>query len=69
MRFRSGIFAEAREEMKREKLLDARPDVSIDVAVREALGWLERAQDYSSSEDGGVARHYGLLNGWSASLS
>ena len=28
---------------------------------------LERAQDYSSSEDGGVARHYGLLNGWSAS--
>ena len=67
MRFRSGIFAEAREEMKREKLLDARPDVSIDVAVREALGWLERAQDYSSSEDGGVARHYGLLTGWSAS--
>lgn len=67
IRFQSGLFAAARAEMRRERLLEARADISIDVAVREALGWLERAQDYSSSEDGGVARHYGLLTGWSAS--
>ena len=34
-----------------------------------ALGvdWLARAQDLSRTQDGGAARHYGVIDGWSAS--
>jgi rhamnogalacturonyl hydrolase YesR len=42
-------------------------DPGIDVAVREAVGWLCRAQDFSTTRDGGVARHFSLLNGWGPS--
>lgn len=31
------------------------------------MAWLARAQDCSTSADGGVARHYSLLTGWSPS--
>jgi hypothetical protein len=31
------------------------------------MGWLCRAQDNSLSHDGGVARHYSLVSGWSTS--
>ena len=36
-------------------------------AVDEAVEWICRAQDYSLRGDGGVARHYSLLTGWSSS--
>src|SRR5437868_6059501 len=42
-------------------------DPGIEWAVREGLEWLGRAQDASATHDGGVARHYGLLDGWGAS--
>jgi hypothetical protein len=32
-----------------------------------AIQWLGRAQDYSATADGGVARHYSLLTGWGSS--
>jgi hypothetical protein len=35
--------------------------------LEEGLAWLARAQDLSTSADGGVARHYSLVSGWSAS--
>jgi hypothetical protein len=35
--------------------------------IDEALAWLGRAQDGSSTADGGVARHYSLVKGWGAS--
>jgi hypothetical protein len=35
--------------------------------VEAAIGWLCRAQDRSASHDGGVARHFSLLHGWSNS--
>ncbi len=35
--------------------------------IRAAIDWLGRAQDNSSSKDGGVARDYSLLKGWNAS--
>ncbi len=39
-----------------------------ETAVRDAcLAWLCRAQDRSASADGGVARHFALLEGWSTS--
>jgi hypothetical protein len=42
-------------------------DPGIDRAVRAAIDWLLRAQDRSVSQDGGVARHFSLLTGWSSS--
>lgn len=42
-------------------------DPGIDWAIREGLAWLGKAQDSSATRDGGVARHYGLVDGWSAS--
>jgi hypothetical protein len=51
--------------------VDRRPLPSIDpgaeAAVRACIDWLCEAQDRSTSADGGVARHYSLLTGWSAS--
>jgi hypothetical protein len=42
-------------------------DPGPDAAVAAALDWLCVAQDRSGSRDGGVARHYSLLHGWSPS--
>jgi hypothetical protein len=53
--------------MRREQRPEARQDIPIDVAVSEALAWIARAQDHSLSADGGVARHYCLVTGWSTS--
>src|SRR4030043_1909227 len=39
----------------------------IEKSIDEAVAWLCRAQDNSLSKDGGVARHYNLLSGWSTS--
>src|SRR5579872_753123 len=35
--------------------------------IAEALTWLAQAQDMSASRDGGVARHFSLVDGWSSS--
>src|SRR5262245_60610073 len=35
--------------------------------IDEGIAWLNRAQDNSISHDGGVARHFSLLEGWSHS--
>jgi Squalene-hopene cyclase C-terminal domain len=67
VRFRHGLSAAARAEMKREQLPQSRHDVPIDLAISEALAWLGRAQDQSLSADGGVARHYCLITGWGES--
>jgi hypothetical protein len=42
-------------------------DPGIDRSVSAAVGWLCRAQDLSRSQDGGVARHFSLVTGWSSS--
>jgi hypothetical protein len=42
-------------------------DPGIPWCVSEGLAWLGRAQDSSATSDGGVARHYGLRDGWGAS--
>ena len=36
-------------------------------AIAECVAWLGRAQDQSLTQDGGVARHYSLIDGWAAS--
>jgi hypothetical protein len=67
LRFRYGLSLAARAEMKREQLGEAHSDVPLDIAIRESLAWLGRAQDHSLSADGGVARHYSLITGWGES--
>jgi hypothetical protein len=42
-------------------------DPGIARAVKEAMAWICRAQDHSASHDGGVARHFSLIDGWSTS--
>lgn len=42
-------------------------DPGTDIAVREAIAWICRAQDCSTTRDGGVARHYSLIDGWAPS--
>jgi rhamnogalacturonyl hydrolase YesR len=42
-------------------------DSGYEKAIEYGAAWLSLAQDSSLSHDGGVARNYSLLNGWSAS--
>lgn len=39
----------------------------ISQVIRESIEWIGRAQDNSTSNDGGVARDFSLLTGWNAS--
>lgn len=59
--------AAAREEALRDRDGQPRKDPGAEVAIVEGLAWLCRAQDHSASSDGGVARHYSLVDGWAAS--
>lgn len=43
------------------------PDPGAERTIEEGINWLIRAQDGSATRDGGVARHYSLLDGWAAS--
>lgn len=61
------LSARAKAEAWRDRLLPLPRDPGIDRCVQEALGWLARAQDCSRSADGGVARHFSLIDGWSTS--
>lgn len=42
-------------------------DPGIEKAISTAIQWLCLAQDCSLSKDGGVARHFSLIDGWSTS--
>ncbi len=42
-------------------------DMGPAAAVDAAVAWLCRAQDHSRTQDGGVARDFSLIDGWSAS--
>ncbi|MEM7569821.1 MAG: hypothetical protein AAF337_08495 [Pseudomonadota bacterium] len=42
-------------------------DPGAQAIIDAALEWLCHAQDKSTSKDGGVARHWGYLDGWAAS--
>jgi hypothetical protein len=56
--------AKAEERRDREGLGD---DPGIQATTAAAIEWLLHAQDSSLSRDGGVARHYSLINGWAVS--
>ena len=57
----------AKEAARRDRDGAVLVDTGIPSAVEASLDWLGVAQDRSASHDGGFARHYSLLTGWSAS--
>ena len=59
--------AEAKRECQHDRAGLPDCDPEIDRAIGEAMAWLGRAQDSSSTNDGGVARHYSLIDGWGPS--
>src|SRR4051812_38258059 len=60
--------AAAKAAVRRDREgLGAVADPEIEATVAAALDWLGQAQDHSATHDGGVARHYSLVSGWSAS--
>lgn len=59
--------AAARSQHRADRRNQPLHDPGIERALDESLGWLCRAQDSSSTQDGGVARHYSLISGWGAS--
>lgn len=54
-------------EFWRDVLFGLGDDPGTAKVVEAGLKWLSIAQDCSSSADGGVARHYSLITGWSTS--
>lgn len=56
-----------KEAQKRDRREGLGADPGIARALTEGLAWLGRAQDASTTRDGGVARHYHLSDGWGAS--
>lgn len=59
--------AAAKAMRKRDRAGLPGKDPGIDRVIEEGIGWLGRAQDRSASVDGGVARHYSLIDGWGTS--
>jgi Squalene-hopene cyclase C-terminal domain len=67
LRYQYGLSMAAKAEMRREQQAETGPEVPIEAYVVESLAWIGRAQDGSRSRDGGVARDYSLIEGWSTS--
>lgn len=61
------LSAAAKDERQRDHENLNIVDPGVDATITEALDWICRAQDFSSSKDNGVARHYSLTSGWSPS--
>jgi hypothetical protein len=57
----------ARNARRLDRLGLARDDPGPERAIAEGLAWLAVAQEQSATHDGGVARHFSLIDGWSAS--
>jgi hypothetical protein len=67
LRYQYGLSMAAKAEMRREQQVEVGPEVPIEAYLAESLAWIGRAQDGSLSKDGGVARDYSLIDGWSSS--
>jgi len=67
LRSELGLSPMARAERRADLRVGLAADPGLDIAIEMAVRWLCRAQDRSRSGDGGVARHFSLLTGWSAS--
>jgi hypothetical protein len=59
--------AAAKAEHRRDAMGLPTYDPGIERAIDNGVTWLGQAHDHSTSADGGVARHYSLVTGWSTS--
>ena len=59
--------AEARQQASRDLRGLPVADPGWEAVINAGLEWLGAAQDHSLSGDGGVPRHYSLIDGWSTS--
>lgn len=59
--------AAARDADRRDRRGMPKEDPGLERCVDAGIAWLAQAQDRSASYDGGVARHFSLLTGWSTS--
>ncbi len=57
----------AKRERRNDRSGLSAVDPGIDQIIDEGAAWLARAQDFSPTTDGGVARDYSLISGWSTS--
>jgi hypothetical protein len=57
----------AKSVLRLDKMGPSHIDPGPAQTIEEGIAWLGRAQDNSRTKDGGVARHYSLLDGWAAS--
>lgn len=57
----------AKLEKRKDAIGVPRFDPGIPRFVDEAITWICRAQDYSTSQDGGVSRDFSLIDGWATS--
>lgn len=64
--YRTGVFLKLLKA-RLDEHIERDHDPTIEETLEAATGWLCRAQDHSMSQDGGVARHYSLQEGWSTS--
>ena len=68
---RARAYAKLPSSLKDARRRDRRTGLGVDPgndwAIREGLDWLGRAQDASTTADGGVSRDYSLRTGWSPS--
>src|SRR5687768_3923710 len=58
---------ELREQIRLDRKGVPTEDPGLEKAIHGAVQWLCRAQDHSISADGGVAREYSYISGWSSS--
>ena len=61
----TSVLAKSERRSDRRGLLASDP--GHEPVLRSSLNWLCQAQEYSASKDGGVARDYSLIHGWSSS--
>ena len=59
--------AAAKDEHRKDSSGLAACDPGIERAIDAGVAWLGLAQDRSASADGGVSRHYSLIDGWGTS--
>ncbi len=59
--------AAAKAEIRKDKEGLPDRDPGNDQVVAASISWLKTAQDCSISRDGGLARHYSMIDGWSSS--
>lgn len=64
---RAGLPARALDELARDRRGLPPTDPGLDAAIDANAAWLCRAQDKSTSADGGVAKNFSLKHGWGSS--